>query len=844
MTVEAFGSGGLRGWRGGASLRAIVCGVAAALALTLASLSPALADCTTDISGNVTCAASGGTQTTPVGTGSEDGISVNIQSGATIDVSGSAPATAVDLNNSNTVINNGTVIGGDGALGISVNNGNTVTNNGSVIVGNSATGINACCDNTIVNSGKITVGDDSYGIFATDRTTVTNTGTIAFGALGYGIVAYGDGGTPNATITNGGTIVGAGGIGIETLSNYNVVNSGTISINNGLGIQVDGGNTVTNSGVISAGPLGMGIQLNGFGDPTGNTVFNSGSIVAQTAIVGTYNNTVTNTGTLQGAILLVGFDNTLTNRGYMIGGDPASFPSPSGGLIGGTLINDPSGTIAIRVAPTFNDFYEADTITLNGGRLHIVVTPGLYGTTTVYSQTTTGVSPLQGCGCGTLTGTFDTVTSSSPFFLATPDYSTPGEVDVTLTRLGFGAVPGMTPNQSAVGSALESGYSPSLDPSSTSGQFYANLLATNSVTVLDQLSGAGTAAAQDASFSATGLFNNAMMQQGLAWLTGAPGGNSVTVGAPLGYAAAPRAKSKAGQDAFAAMQPRVAEPALWRAWAVGFGGTRSTDGDASLGTADQSTRTAGGAAGVDHQIGDLLLGVAAGGSTSHFSVPSLSTSGDINGGHVGAYAFKSFGAAYAAATLNYAHFTNKTERTISGVGATENANGSFDSDQLGGRFELGWRKHFDHVTLTPFAAVEPTALWQRSYTESSTIAGGGSGVLGLSYSAHTTTSLPTFLGAQVDTRYVLAGGQVLSPMARLSWVHEFKPDRQVEATFVSIPSTLFTVDGARAARDSVRLDTGVTLALNQSVALFANFNGELSSESQMASATGGAKVTW
>jgi outer membrane autotransporter protein len=486
--------------------------------------------------------------------------------------------------------------------------------------------------------------------------------------------------------------------------------------------------------------------------------------------------------------------------------------------------------------PSFSDSYEANTITLNGGRLHIVVTPGLYGSTTVYS-------PIQTCGCGgTLTGTFDTVTSSSPFFVTTPDYSTPGEVDVTLTRLGFGSVPGMTPNQQAVGNALERGYSTGL--TGNAATFYGNLFTASAVGVLDQLSGAGTAAAQDASLSATSLFNNAMMQQGLARLTGAPGANSVTVGAPLGYAAAPRAKGKAGQDAFAAMQPRVAEPALWRAWAVGFGGTRSTDGDASLGTADQSTRTAGGAAGVDHQIGDLLLGVAAGGSTSHFSVSSLSTSGDIDGGHVGAYAFKSFGAAYVAATLNYAHFTNKTERTISGVGATENASGSFASDQLGGRFELGWRKHFDHFTLTPFAAIEPAALWQRAYTESSTIAGGGSGVLGLSYSAHTTTSLPTFLGAQIDTRYVLAGGQVLSPLARLSWVHEFRPDRQVESSFVSIPSTLFTVDGARAARDSVRLDTGVTLALNQSVALFANFNGELSSESQMASATGGAKVTW
>jgi uncharacterized protein with beta-barrel porin domain len=476
-----------------------------------------------------------------------------------------------------------------------------------------------------------------------------------------------------------------------------------------------------------------------------------------------------------------------------------------------------------------------------GGTLRIVMQPQLYPNTLI--STTAAVS----ANYIPITRPFDTYTSSSPFFTVTPIYDSGDSsaytaLNIQLNRIAFNAVPGLTPNQSAVGNALERGYSTGL--TGNAATFYGTLFTAGSVGAYDQLSGAGTAAAQDASFSAAGLFNNAMMQQGLAWLTGTLDGNSVTVGAPLGYAAAPRAKSKAGQDAFAAMQPRVAEPARWHAWAVGFGATRSTDGDASLGTADQSTRTAGGAGGVDHQIGDLLLGVAAGGSSSHFSVSSLSTSGDIDGGHVGAYAFKSFGAAYAAATLNYAHFSNKTERTISGVGASENANGSFGSDQLGGRFELGWRKHFDHFTLTPFAAVEPAALWQRAYTESSTTAGGGAGVLGLSYSAHTTTSFPTFLGAQIDTRYVLAGGQVLSPLARLSWVHEFKPDRQVEATFVSIPSTLFTVDGARAARDSVRLDTGLTLAFNQSVALFASFNGEFSGESQMASATGGAKITW
>lgn len=293
------------------------------------------------------------------------------------------------------------------------------------------------------------------------------------------------------------------------------------------------------------------------------------------------------------------------------------------------------------------------------------------------------------------------------------------------------------------------------------------------------------------------------------------------------------------------MPRRAQEPGRWRAWALGFAGNRSVDGDASLGTADASTRSAGGALGVDRQLADdFLVGFAAGGTGSTFSVSSLATSGRVDGGHVGVYAVKTFGAAYLAATLNYARLNNSTERTIAGVGPTENATGSFASDQFGGRLEFGWRNAFDGYAVTPFAAIEPAALWQRGYTETSTVSGGGAGMLGLSYAAHTTTSLPLFLGAQVDGRYTFASGATVTPWLRAAWVHEFKPERAINASFIIVPSPSFTVEGARAARDALRIDTGATLALNQKVALFANLSGEVSGSSRMGTATGGVAINW
>jgi outer membrane autotransporter protein len=262
-----------------------------------------------------------------------------------------------------------------------------------------------------------------------------------------------------------------------------------------------------------------------------------------------------------------------------------------------------------------------------------------------------------------------------------------------------------------------------------------------------------------------------------------------------------------------------------------------------LGSANQTVRNFGGAIGIDHQISpDLLVGLAAGGSEGNVSVSSLSTTGQITAGHVGIYGVKTWGPYYASAAASYARLDNSTTRNIVGIGPSEVATGKFSSDQFSARFELGWKQVFAHYTLTPFIAIEPAALRAHAYTESSTISGGGLGILGLTFAARTTTSLPTFLGMQVDTRMVFSNGSVLTPYARASWVHEFEPNRQVNAAFITIPAAAFTVDGARAASDAARIDAGAKYALDTTRSLFTNVSGEWSNVGYSISATAGFKL--
>jgi uncharacterized protein with beta-barrel porin domain len=538
-------------------------------------------------------------------------------------------------------------------------------------------------------------------------------------------------------------------------------------------------------------------------------------------------NTLTNFGLIDGPVTMQSFagNDAFINFGTLRVTDP-TVPLQTNYSIAGNFEQKAGGSLALRFDSNFfNDdvLALAGTLTLNG-KLILVPQAGLYGGSFTNTYLSTG-------GFGTVTGTFSSVVVASPFFTVTPIYNATS-VDVTLTPIAFNAVPGLTPNQQAVANALAGSYS--INATGAAATFYGNLYAASSVAVFDQLSGEGISGAQNAAFTAGSLFNNAMQSQGMF----APDISGLSMVVP----AAPYAETRkpSGSEAFAALKaPAAAQPGRFRIWTAGFGATQSLNGEADTGSFRQSVRSAGGVLGVDWlSAPDLRLGLAAGGSESTFSVGSLSTSGRLTGGHIGAYAMKTWGAYYAAASLSYARLDNSTTRTIAGVGPTESASGRFDSDQLSGRFELGWKQAYGRINVTPFVAIEPAALWQRGFTET------GTNVLGLDVASHTATSLPTFVGAQVDGRYLTSDGAVFAPYSRVSWVHEFEPDRRVTAAFVAIPGAGFTVDGARAARDAARLDTGARLTFRGGPALFANFAGEWSDRTQSYTATGGFRAAW
>ncbi|MDO9411136.1 MAG: autotransporter domain-containing protein [Pseudolabrys sp.] len=522
-------------------------------------------------------------------------------------------------------------------------------------------------------------------------------------------------------------------------------------------------------------------------------------------------------GTIRGAGGL-GTLTAMTNNGGTI--------APLGTMVVRGSFTQDSGTLQVRAPADVNsDFFTVVGTANLGGTLKAVITPGLYGDTRSYTPMT----------ATNLVGDFENVVSSSPFFNASATY-TGTTVTMRLDRIGFGAVAGLNANQQAVGNALERGYTGTLTASGET--LYSNLFAAQSTGVLTQLSGSATGITQTVATTGGSMFMSSMMDQAAAWRDG--DNTSAPSAAPLGYAAEP--SKKKGTDAFAALEPhrRAAPARVWQAYGSGFGGWQSLRADAN--GAGSSQHVGGGAIGFNYQASpDLLVGFSAGVGTSNFA--SGNSSGDATTGQIGIYGVRTFNNLYVAGALNYGFGKTNTSRVISGLGPTETARGSFHSDQLGGRIEIGHRSVVNGYGITPFAALQASTVWQDGYTENSVTDTGAPGVLGLAYGSQTTTSLPAFLGVQIDKR-VAIGSALWTPSLRAAWVHEFRPQTQVSAAFNAIPGSGFTVEGPRAAENALRLELGSTVAFNDRYSLFGKVTAEVSDRSQSFTGNGGVKVAW
>jgi outer membrane autotransporter protein len=543
---------------------------------------------------------------------------------------------------------------------------------------------------------------------------------------------------------------------------------------------------------------------------SGGLLTGEGTIIAAGGNTGVCNTGVCNTG---GTVMPIGTLAIQGNYTQTGGGVLAYQLSPAGA----------SGTLAVSGVATL------------GGTLTAGIAPGLYGLSTNYSVLT----------AGSVNGQFAQVPSAPSIFLSLITTYNPTSVDLTINRTPFGAVPGLSNNQRAVGNALEAAYSTSL--TGQQALFYENLLASTTTNVLTQLSGeANAGAGQIAAFQLTNEFLLLMLNPFGLDRGGFGAAGPEPTGGVISRFAPERETSPDVAQAYAAVTPNERTATYWtprwNVWAAAFGGANNTNGDpAGAGIHDFAARTAGIAAGVDYKVtADTLIGFALAGGGTDWGLAQGLGGGHSDAFQAGLYGSQLFGPAYLSGALAFANYWMASSRSVV-VASIDTLNASFDAQSWAGRAEAGYKLAWAPVNLTPYAAVQAQSFHSPNFSEASS---SGSNLYALNYASHTGSVTRAELGSWLSNNYVLAGDAGAVLFGRAAWAHDWQNGLQASPTFLTLPTASFIVNGAKPASDLAVVTAGAELRLAGGISLMGKFDGEFGQGTSTYAGTARVRYVW
>ncbi|UYO38562.1 autotransporter domain-containing protein [Rhodopseudomonas palustris] len=707
----------------------------------------------------------------------------------------------------------------------------TKLGNNSMILG----GDNTYTGGTTISGGYLQVGNGgTTGSIVGD---VVNNGTLEF--------ARSDAHTFSGAISGTGNLIsfgGSAGSGVFTMTGTNTYTGGT-TVSRGI-LQIGDGGTsgsilgdVTNNatlafnrsdttsfgGVISGGgnliKRGTGnLSLAGISSYTGATTVEAGTLSVNGSIAASSLTTV-NAGAALGGNGTVG--TTLINGGALAPGNSIGTLN-----VNGNLTFTAASSYMVEVSPTSADRVNVSgTATLGGATVNASFASGGY-----VDRQYTLVNATGG-----VVGTFGTLVNTNlpSGFRSSLGY----DANNAYLNLVLDYTPGPSPvinsglnrNQTQVANAL-SGY----------------FARTGSIPIvfgaltpagLSIASGETATGAQQSTFSA--------MTQFLGVLTD-PSSNGR--GAQGTMTALPYAEASSGsvRDAHAMMNAVVARTSFeprWVTWGAGFGGSQTTDGNASLGSATATSRLAGIAAGADYWLSpQTVAGFAMAGGATQFGLAGGLGSGTSDLIQVGGFVRHSFGASYLTAAAAYGWQDITTERTVA-MGGLNQLRANFNANAYSARVEAGHRwiaPVIGGLGLTPYAAAQVTAFDLPAYAEQ---AAGGTGVFALGYAAKTVTATRSEFGVRTDKSFALDSA-LLTLRGRAAWAHDFDVDRSIAATFQALPGASFVVNGARPARDAALTTVSAEVSWLNGFSVAASFEGEFSDVTRSYAGKGLLRYAW
>ncbi|TYL69594.1 autotransporter domain-containing protein [Bradyrhizobium cytisi] len=772
---------------------------------------------------------------------------------------------------------------GASTAGIDARTNATVTNNAGGSITGGQIGINANSGFAdVTNSGSIT-GTSNTGIFAFTNAIVTNNAGASITGAGNGIVAsFGF-----ADVTNSGSITGTTNFGIVANTNATVTNNAGASITGGqYGIYaVGGGSSVFNASTISGGTaaihfagtgntltLAPGSVISGNVLGTGSDVFQLGGTGAATFDVSqigpaaqyqgfdTFNKIGSSTWTLIGTSSYAGPVNV--NGGTLsVNGDITSASGVTvnaGGTLGGngtvgnTTINGGAlapgnsiGLLTVQGSLTFTaaSSYMIEVSPANADRVNVTGTATLGGATvnasfaagSYLAKQYTILNATRG-----VIGSFGALVNSNLPSSITPSLSYDADNAYLNIAINFAVPGGLNQNQQNVGNALTNFFN------STGGIPLA--FAALTPAGLTQASGEGATATQQTTFDAMTQFMGVMTDPFTAGRGGnAPGATGFAdEDSANAYASSGRKRSGSERDAYGMITK--AEPraplfeARWNVWAAGFGGSQTTDGNATLGSNTASSSIGGVAVGADYWLSpQTVAGFALAGGGTSFSVNGAG-SGRSDLFQAGAFVRHTIGSAYLTAAVAYGWQDITTDRTVT-IAAVDQLRARFNANAWSGRVEGGNRyvlPWMGGIGLTPYAATQVIAFDLPAYAESVL---SGASTFALAYAAKTVVATRSELGLRSDKSYAV-GDAILTLRGRAAWAHDYNTDRNIAATFQTLPGASFVVNGATPAHDAALTTASAEMKFISGISFAATFEGEFSNVTRSYAGKGVVRYQW
>ncbi|MEO6015036.1 MAG: autotransporter domain-containing protein, partial [Devosia sp.] len=740
-------------------------------------------------------------------------VSVSTLSGTTIEATGGGPTVnslALPSSTAPTTI----PLGAYGISALTVGDHNVVVTNGADIV----------ADGIGISAEVCSCGDGSVSVVSTGNVS----GTI-------GILARADAGDAYVDLQGGtvtGTIFGAGTIGKNTF-----ITVGRMASVSTLGAYVDGGIAhITVAGKITGrfgeavgidnGPLELtlhsGYDIAGvvrtFIPSTNDTLILGGSTSAAFDLgtigsrylgfdafkkTGTSIWTLSDTGSFADTITadagklvintaITGLDITLIGTGAVGGSGTFNSLTTNGGFLAPG--NSP-GTLTLLGAANFtNVIYNAEvnaagvsdkllvgtTTTLNGTGNTVVAMPeaGAYNKTTTYTILTSG-SPISGA--------FGGVSSASPLFAASLSADATN-VYLTLTRNAAGA--GLTPNQKATGTGLDSFAGPA--------PYFDKLMQLPSAQIpaaLSALSGDGYASLITALITDQRYLRDATLDR-LAATRFTPG--------PIianGFAAVP--------DMPVASEIKI--------WGRGYGGLSTLPGD---GNAPAVNHGAGGlVAGADAEFGTMRLGALTAAGISSFAIPDRAMSGTSGDFSMGAYGDTNWDDFYLSFGTTLTGRSISTTRTAAFAGVSDVFTAQYAALTSQAFGELGKRIDFGATTLTPFAGLALINTLTSGFTETGT----GAGALTVA-SSSTSAALLT-LGVRIEHQFILSDDMLVTLSGSAAWRHGMGGMGATSNNFQG--GAPFTVLGAPLPADQLLLTAGADFNVSEDLSAGFAYSGAI-----------------